>query len=556
MGNARALLWSRFREGLRWGLLVVAAAAIPAALAEVQVTGTFVGGSSTANDSFSGSFSCSGAPTCTGQYTVAVRSPGCSNTLVVSDAMTLTGVDLALAGPIAGTVRFRNAVYNDNMEPGGTCSIKPGTSRDFVEPYTGTWNGNVGAFLIRGSDEGGPFEINGAFSATGVPVVFPMVVTGSIGPVVADVAATIQFRPQDVGTTASVYVFALAPASIVRPVAGMDSQPLRILAKGAKDAPVACVLAQISTTGQLQQVTASDMKAFVTNVLSSQAQTVPVLNGVATVQIAGATFFIGYGGTAQTMLDGGVNRRVASAPGTTRCDPQKPQSGWWWNPAEGGRGFSLEVQGSNVFFASYLYDVSGRSTWYAAFGPLTLEGSLFHGRQLESYAGGQTLQGAYRPVSAPSVNGDLTLAFNDATHGTLVWPGGTIPIERFNIVVDGVNAIPQPGRPEGGWWWNPQESGRGFFIEWQGGSAFLAGYMYDGAGNPLWYVSMAATPDPGSFQGSLFQMGSGQTLTGPYREAVRISPDVGPVGITFQAPDTALMTLPGGRTTSLTRFRF
>jgi hypothetical protein len=531
-------------------------AAMPAAWAQVQVSGTINGKSFVDTGTVTGTFTCTGSPTCVGRYDIVSRDPGCSNAIQLADALTVTGLDLALPGPLSGSITFRNGDYNDERQPDGTCSIRPGTQGDMVFTYTGNWDGSAGSYLVRGTDQGGPYEVRGDFTATGIPVAFPMVVTGSIGPVVADVSATIQYRPQDVGTNGSVYVFALAPSTSVRPAAAIDAQPLRIQAKGAKDTPVACVLAQVTASGQLQQVSASDMKAYVTGVLSSQGQSVTVLNGVPTVQIGGATFFIGYGATSQTMLDAGVNRRVASAPGTTRCDPQKPQSGWWWNPAEGGRGFSLEVQGSNMFFASYLYDASGRSTWYAAGGALTLEGSLFHGRKLESYAGGQTMDGAYRAPTGPALGGDLTLAFNDATHGTLVWPGGTIPIERFNIVADGVNLPPQAGRPEGGWWWNSQEGGRGFFIEWQGGSAFLAAYMYDGAGNPLWYASQATTPDPGRFQGAWQQYANGQTLTGGYRQPSEVKPGPGDVGIVFQAPDAAAMTLPGGRTIPLTRFRF
>ena len=26
-----------------------------------------------------------------------------------------------------------------------------------------------------------------------------------------------------------------------------------------------------------------------------------------------------------------------------------PENGWWWNPAQSGRGFSIEVQGDTMF---------------------------------------------------------------------------------------------------------------------------------------------------------------------------------------------------------------
>jgi hypothetical protein len=264
---------------------------------------------------------------------------------------------------------------------------------------------------------------------------------------------------------------------------------------------------------------------------------------------------VGYGASGTSMINGGTNRSVVSVAGTTTCQPQAPQTGWWWNPAEGGRGFSIEARGGNLFFASYLYDVSGRSTWYVATGPTSLDGSFFNGRLL-AFAGGQTLDGAYKAPAPGADSGPITLAFNDASHGAMAWPGGSVTIERFDIVPGGASAAPQADRAESGWWWNPAESGRGYFIEWQGGSAFVAGYMYDAAGNPLWYASLGATPDAKTFSGAWTQFGNGQSLTGAYKPATVVNASVAPLAITFQGPDTGILTLPGGKQSAITRFRF
>src|SRR6185436_7020133 len=105
------------------------------------------------------------------------------------------------------------------------------------------------------------------------------------------------------------------------------------------------------------------------------------------------------------------------------------------NTGQGGRGYSIEVAGNHLFFAAYLYDVSGRATWLVASGNTSLEGSLFTGN-LEAYSGGQTLFGDYRTPGA-AIGGPITLAFSDASHGIMSWPGGNVAIERFNIVPDG-----------------------------------------------------------------------------------------------------------------------
>ena len=33
--------------------------------------------------------------------------------------------------------------------------------------------------------------------------------------------------------------------------------------------------------------------------------------------------------------------------------------------------------------------------------------------------------------------------------------------------------------PQTGWWWNPAESGRGFFVESENGVTFIGAYLYD-----------------------------------------------------------------------------
>jgi hypothetical protein len=276
---------------------------------------------------------------------------------------------------------------------------------------------------------------------------------------------------------------------------------------------------------------------------------------VATANIAGATFFVGYGPNAAAMLNGGLNRSVVSVAGARECRPQAPQTGWWWNPNEGGRGYSIEVQGNHIFYAAFLYDESGRSTWYASTGTTSLDGSLFVGDLLK-VAGGQTLEGAYKAPGPAQNVGPFVLAFSDALNGSMVWPGGTVAIERFNIAANGLNAPTQANVPESGWWWNASEGGRGFFIEWQGGTADLAGYMYDAGGNPVWYLSIFPTPDARTFSGSWWSFANGQTLTGAYKPATRINDNVAPVTIRFDTTTTATMTLPGGRQIPVTRFRF
>jgi hypothetical protein len=230
-----------------------------------------------------------------------------------------------------------------------------------------------------------------------------------------------------------------------------------------------------------------------------------------------------------------------------------PQSGNWWNPAEGGRGFNIEFNGSRIYMASYLYDASGRSNWYVA-GPAPMIGPSFTA-SLDAYAGGQTLTGAYKSPAPQPSPGIISITFSDAMHGILSWPGGTIPIERYQFAANGLANPPTATQPQTGWWWNPAEGGRGYSIEVQSGLMYLATYMYDGAGNPVWYVAGPAPIVNNTFQDTWMGYSGGQTLTGTY-QAPRAPTSVGSVTVQFASPTSGTLTLPDGRQIPIQRYGF
>jgi|GEM_PF-5328767 len=112
-----------------------------------------------------------------------------------------------------------------------------------------------------------------------------------------------------------------------------------------------------------------------------------------------------------------------------------PETGWWWNSAESGRGFSIEKQGSTIFFAAYLYDDSSNPIWYTAV--LTGNGTQGFTGTLQEYGGGQTLLGQYQAPAIVNDNlGTIRLDFSTSKQGTLTWPGGVVPITRFVFSTD------------------------------------------------------------------------------------------------------------------------
>jgi hypothetical protein len=95
-----------------------------------------------------------------------------------------------------------------------------------------------------------------------------------------------------------------------------------------------------------------------------------------------------------------------------------------------------------------------------------------------------------------------------------------------------------------GWWWNTSESGRGFFIEQRDSTIVMAGYIYDDAGNPTWFL--AAGPISNNvFTATMQTYRGGQTLTGSYVEPAP-GPSLGTITVQFTSATQATVTWPGG----------
>jgi hypothetical protein len=231
-----------------------------------------------------------------------------------------------------------------------------------------------------------------------------------------------------------------------------------------------------------------------------------------------------------------------------------PASGWWWNASEAGRGYSIEISGSNLFFAVYTYASDGTALWYVSSGAMTGSGS--YSGTLQQYSGGQTIGGSYRAATSLGSVGTVQIYFDSETTGLIVFPdGSTTSISRFSFVTNGAVGGPAPGYPQTGWWWNASEPGRGFFIEAQNTSMFVSFYMYASTGQATWYVASGAMTSSTVFQGTVQEYAGGSTLTGTFR-APTASASLGTVTIQFPTTTTAVMTLPNGSQVPLTRFAF
>ncbi|MBX3655313.1 MAG: hypothetical protein KF686_14110 [Ramlibacter sp.] len=233
-----------------------------------------------------------------------------------------------------------------------------------------------------------------------------------------------------------------------------------------------------------------------------------------------------------------------------------PVTGWYWNPAEGGRGFAIERQGDKLFVAAFLYETSGAPTWYVA--TLSAGAAGQYVGEFSRYTGGQSLLGGYRAPVAAKV-ADVVLTFSSSTNATLrATPVGGSPVsialQRFAISSPAFE--PSKVSFSNGWYWNEAEGGRGYFIEVQGSQAFIGSFMYDTNGQPVWYVSTASVDKLASVAGLLKQYSGGQSLSGAFKAATENPVSPGRMSFDLAASGQGQMVLPNGSSVPMKPFAF
>lgn len=112
----------------------------------------------------------------------------------------------------------------------------------------------------------------------------------------------------------------------------------------------------------------------------------------------------------------------------------QPHTGQWWNPAESGSGYNIDVQNGVLVVTIFSYEASGDSEWYLAAAALTNTGRNFTAT-LDKYRNGQCISCAYagRPVLAGN-DGTISISFSSETSATITLPGGrTTAIVPYNF---------------------------------------------------------------------------------------------------------------------------
>lgn len=121
-------------------------------------------------------------------------------------------------------------------------------------------------------------------------------------------------------------------------------------------------------------------------------------------------------------------------------------SGNWYDPAQSGHGFQIEVLPGGVATAFWFaFDNTGNQVWINAVGPLT--------QDTIAMQAGRVLNGRFPPNFNPdtvtrAVWGTLKFEFDDCDHGTVTWttsdpaftPTGSVRLERLTTI-DGLTCI-------------------------------------------------------------------------------------------------------------------
>lgn len=212
-------------------------------------------------------------------------------------------------------------------------------------------------------------------------------------------------------------------------------------------------------------------------------------------------------------------------------DAQSRYSGWYWNAAEGGTGWAVDVRNGRSFVAYFHYDAAGMPTWLAGTGSdCSSGGTVQQCVNLQKYSGGQTAAGAFKAIGPGVDTASLVLSFSNTFPPTataqITSSGASRSVNLQRFIFNSAKAIGDqptaPLDPLPQWRWDAAAPGTGVFVEYQGDQVFAAYFNYDSAGNPIWQVSQGQPyyTSNGSLyfnQLNLAEYRNGQTLMGAYK---------------------------------------
>ena len=231
-------------------------------------------------------------------------------------------------------------------------------------------------------------------------------------------------------------------------------------------------------------------------------------------------------------------------------------TGWWYDATQPGTGMAIEIQDNNkVFLAWFVYDESGRTTWYASGGSLANEttyvGPLW---KFTGWAWGS------EPYSPPTneVVGSITVVFNKGSNDMVNFTatvGDKMVSSNFSSFMKDFAPGAKDSRNLTGWWYDPNYNGMGFYLDARGGKMAMVWYNYRNDHSPRWWTSSAPFADGATtYTGSLYGWRNGQCVGCPFTSPPTAVPgEGGTISITFTDANHATATV-GSTAINLERF--
>jgi hypothetical protein len=224
--------------------------------------------------------------------------------------------------------------------------------------------------------------------------------------------------------------------------------------------------------------------------------------------------------------------------------------------------FSVTPSGSLLTYSFVLTSESGSNT-----GDLRFEVWAFAAPYEGVAANGYKLaQGEIGPLDAghvitdsgeislttPAVAGTYYLAVIITEYDGSALDNGYQPNSWWNltpsITYEPVTPPPPPASitPQIGLWWNPNESGSGYAIDYKHGTMVMTVYSYTAAGAPQWYLAFGPLSGD-TWTGTLYKFTDGQCISCAYKPEVDDGSNDGTVTVVFSSVTSGTMYLPGGR---------
>ncbi len=213
---------------------------------------------------------------------------------------------------------------------------------------------------------------------------------------------------------------------------------------------------------------------------------------------------------------------------------------WWVGEAENGWGMSIQQHGNIQFIAFYIYDSTGKPTWYV------MPGGTW-GSNFTTYTGP-----LYQPTSAPLNNytpaqfvvgtspGNVTLTFTSSSTATLQY------------TINGVSGQKQMKRQEFGsgtsplvvgdmWWAGSTQDGWGINLVQHGSIVFAVWYTYGADGKPTWYVLPNGSWNGNVYSGAFYSTTSSLWLGATYNPNQLVVTAAGTLSFSFTNANNATM---------------